>query len=57
MKVRTVRVNSIGDPFFCPNCHRRVTLGFKGNIKFKRMNVMCGHCKNGKVILECVDGE
>jgi DNA-directed RNA polymerase subunit RPC12/RpoP len=42
---------------FCPRCHRRVELPFKGNVKIKgTMRIACGWCKKGKIIVKGENG-
>lgn len=51
MKVREYLVENVQDSFlFCPSCHKRVLLPFKGNVKVQSsMNINCGYCKGGQV--------
>ncbi len=53
MKVRKYIVESIDKGiYFCPNCHKQLTIPFKGKIKLGgALNLGCGYCKNSKVII------
>lgn len=44
---------------FCPNCHREITLPFKGNsIKCENaININCGNCNNGRVTIKVIGDE
>lgn len=37
---------------FCPNCHKEIDNPVKGIIFSGSINVLCGRCKNGKIILD-----
>lgn len=55
--IRTYTIKDLSkDIYFCPLCHRRVSLPFKGNIKItSSMTINCGSCGRGKVKL--ISGE
>jgi len=44
-------------PIFCPRCHRKVELPFKGNVNIKgKMRINCGYCKKGKIVVKGENG-
>jgi DNA-directed RNA polymerase subunit RPC12/RpoP len=50
MKERVYETKS--DKLFCPNCHRKVNMPFKGNINITgKMNINCS-CGGGRVIIK-----
>lgn len=53
MKVRDYLVENLGKGlYFCPNCHREITLPFKGIEKVQiqsSLNITCGNCKQGLI--------
>ena len=54
MKVRNYEVENLSKALlFCPNCHRRISLPFKGNnINVQSaMKLKCGNCTNGLAIV------
>ena len=54
MKVRVYEVEDIRKGFyFCPSCHRKVDLPFKGEVKLENaLNLQCGNCNKGKMIVK-----
>lgn len=44
---------SVNEIMFCPACHQRVELPFKGGMNILgTMRIACGKCKRGLIVIE-----
>jgi len=59
MLVRNYKVENFKDSYyFCPVCHRKLELPFKGNINIQSaISLNCSLCKKGRVKIEVIKKE